>query len=289
MRRKQRDDEASFEGQINQNPHPRTTVSFERTLLVKRTISFNLIPTVGPVIITWDFGFSKKRGRDYTAGAASIYNNKGQLFVIDLIRQRFTPTELTKAVVDFADRYHPTVLAIEKAGGSELLDPSIKAEAEGRNKPWLLSICKAIDWFTPTQTKDAKRARMAAMHPWLVAERLWFVSHLPYLDTLYYEFERCLTAHHHDDIPDVISQQLRYVPQIQIMIDKKEFPIWNREDAAWNLIYGDWEGGQPDPFGRPGFHGSLPETAFQEPPDQGLKAVPSSDELPSMLGGGLIG
>ena len=289
MRSKRRDDEPSFEGQINQNPHPRSSISFDRALLVKHTIPFNMVPTVGPIIITWDFAFSKKKGRDFTTCAVSTYNAKGQLFIIDLVRQRFTATELAKAVVDYADRYHPTILGIEKAGGSEYLDPSIRVEAENRQKPWLLSLIKGIDWFTPDQNKDAKRTRMAAMHPWLMADRLWFVSHLPYLDTLYTEFEHCLVQHHHDDIPDVIAQQLRYVTQVQIMIDKKELPTWNREDAAWNLVYGDWEGGEPDPFGRPGFHGSLPERPFEAPPDTGLKAVPSADGLPNMLGSGLIG
>jgi phage terminase large subunit-like protein len=286
LRRKQKENEAVFEGQINQNPRPRRNITFDKPLLQLHTIPFNKVPATAPAIITWDFAFSQKKKRDYSTCAVSVYNAKSQLYVIDLVRQRFSPTGLAKSVVDQAERYRPAVLAIEDCAGSRLLEPTIMAEAENRKKQWLLDVCRRIEWFVPDQQEDAKRIRMAALHPLLMSDRLWFVSHLPYLDVLYNEFERCLISHHHDDIPDVIAQQVRWLPKIEIMITKRELPAWSREDAAWNLIYEE----HCDAFGRPGFSDAGSHVINPtEQPDTGLKPITPCDGLPPLLGAGLVG
>jgi phage terminase large subunit-like protein len=285
LRKMQLEDEFSFESQINQNPRPKSHVIFDRPLLTRCTVPFSAIPTGGPICVVWDFAFSQQKGRDYSTAAVGIFNDKGQLFIIDLVRQRFSPTGLASKFVDLVQHWHPSIVAVEKASGSDFLEPAIIAEALRRNKQYVLDACKSTDWFKPDQEKDAKKNRIKALHPLMTSDSLFFVAHLPYLEALYQEFERCLVSRrHHDDIPDVIAQMRRYMPRMSVMISKREIPTWSRDDAAWNLIFEE----DCDAFGRPGFGFRAP-SILPVPVDTGIPADTPTPELHSLLGAGIIG
>jgi phage terminase large subunit-like protein len=300
LRQEQSRDEISFEGQYNQNPRPASSTPFPRALLVKSTLSSDKMPFRGPISQTWDFAFSKKKGRDYSTASCAVWNEKGQCFIVDLIRGRFLHNDLAKAVVDFAMKWRPFVIGIEDAGGSKFLEPAIISEAQRTCQPQVISVCSKIDWVTPDNIKDAKKMRMAALHPWLMNDRLKFAEYLPHLDALYSEFERCLHSHHHDDIPDVISRQTKYAPAMQGLIKQDEsLRSGTRADAAWHLLY---EEGMVSPFS--GFlleHN--PETgglnwvtqplpnpiALVGPVDVPPPAQTSAPGLDPILGSGIIG
>jgi phage terminase large subunit-like protein len=292
------ENEETFEGQLNQNPHPASFTLFERNLLVLSTVPFTELPSRGPVSQTWDFAFSKKKGRDYSTASSAIWNDKNQFFIHDLIRRRFTPSDLAKAVVDFALRYRPFVVSIEKAGGSEFLEPAIKAEAQKTMDPYIIALFNRIDWVTAETNKDAKKIRMAALQPWLIDGRMKFAAHIPFLNILYTEFEKCMGASGHDDIPDVISRQLKHAPAMAQAIIKHELQTWSNVEAGWKMIF---EEGFQSPFG--GFlltHN--PETgqlqwiteAIQSPvtelpEDDGTISPSPPDGLDPILGTGITG
>lgn len=276
--------EETFESQLNQNPRPASTVLFDQPLLRRATIEFNQMPFHGPISQIWDFAFSKKKKRDYSTGCAVIWNDKGEMHLHDLVRGRFKHTDLAHAVVDFARKYHPFVIGVEKAAGSDFLEPTIIQFAKETGDEHVIKVCSHIDWITPDNQVEAKKIRMAALHPWLLSGRLKFASYLPYLDTLYSEFERCLTSHHHDDIPDVISYQPRYAPRMQQLIDKKEIQTWSRVDAAWNLMFEE----NVDAFGRIGLGGPSPIPVVQITPEPEIRGE-APEGLESILGAGLFG
>jgi phage terminase large subunit-like protein len=238
-------DEISFEGQYNQNPRPASSTPFPRILLVKSTVPFQEMPFRGPVSQTWDFAFSKKKGRDYSTASCAVWNEKGQCFITDLVRGRYLHNDLARAVVDFAMKWRPFVIGIEDAAGSKFLEPAIIAEAQRTGNPQVIAVCSRIDWVPIDNQKDAKKMRMATLHPWLVNDRLKFAAYLPHIDALYSEFERCLHSHHHDDIPDVISRQTKYAPAMASIIEKNEMITGTRADAAWHLMF---EEGYASPF-----------------------------------------
>lgn len=278
MREKHRD-EISFEGQLNMNPRPKVTTVFDRELLEKHTVGFRMLPLNGPISITWDFAFSKRRGRDYTAGVVGRYNDKGQLFIIDLIFGRFKPAELAYQVAKLANAWNPYIVGIEDAGGSRYLEGSIIFESQKLGMAGL-----KIDWFPVDSTKDAKKTRIAALHPWMMRDMLFFSAHLPHLETLYKQFELCMGSHHHEDIPDAVAHQLRYAPRIQNLIEKNEIATWSREDAAWNLMFEE----NCDAFGRIGMGYTVPITP--EPGESAfIRPETPSPELAPILGSGLNG
>lgn len=248
-------DEKSFEGQRNQNPRPASSVTFDRTLLLRQTRPYTELPRMGPVSQVWDFAFSQKKGRDYSTACSIIWGESktgvSEGFVQEVIRSKFNHVTLAKAIVDFAVKYRPFVIGIEDAAGSKFLEPTIIAEAIKTKDPYIIQLCTRIDWFTPDNQKDAKKVRMASLFPWLVEDRLKFLNTcmMPNLDVLYSEFEKCLTSHHHDDIPDVISQQPKYAPRATQAIMENNEEMMSRSDPMWNMIF--CEG--TDQFGQLGF------------------------------------
>src|SRR5271154_3927364 len=281
---KYHNNEVVFEGQQNQNPRPKSHITFDRPLMMAHTVPYKQQPISGPVAITWDFAFSQKKGRDYSTAAVGVWNDKGQLFIMDLVRARFNHTTLAKAIVDLAEHWRPMIIGIEDAAGSKFLEYEIIDQANKRGRADVAAVCGRIDWFVPEQQKDAKKARMASLYPWLTNDRLYFSAHLPYLEILYSEFEKCLVSHHHDDIPDVISQLIRYAPRMNNLIQKNEILTMSREDAVWNLMFEEGT----DAHGMRGL-GVVSQPITPPLHDEGPTAQSCYLGLPSLLGAGLVG
>jgi hypothetical protein len=81
------------------------------------------------------------------------------------------------------------------------------------------------------------------MYPWIAEGRFKFLNACmspqdPTLESFYSEWEKCLASHHHDDIPDVISQQPRYAPQsTQIIVNRIEDKMTNFDRMGWSEVF----------------------------------------------------
>ena len=288
------DNEETFESQINQNPRAQGSITFDRPLLLRNTVRFEELPYSGPISQTWDFAgpFNKeKRGdRDYCAASNAIWDTKGTCFITEIIRNRYKPSDLAKAVVDLARKYYPFVIGIEDVGGAQFLYPEIKREAQKTGIMQVIDVCNRIDWIPQDNQKGAKKLRMAALHPWFTDGRLKLAHFLlnGQIGVVYDEFERCLHGKGHDDIPDVISRQVRYAPRVGQMAMKgtagvaSNNPLFgmSKDQIAWNILY---EGA--DGFGRIGF-GPQPEPIISPEPDPELTAQPMTTGIINPLGGG---
>jgi len=299
-------DEKSFEGQRNQNPRPRSHITFDKTLLLKCTVPYQQMPQYGAVTQVWDFAFSKKKGRDYSCGCSIMWAEEDEYTVVnderkktgnkitvgyvqEIVRDRFNHITLAQAVVNLAEKYRPFVVGVEDVGGSRFLTEQIRAEALRKKNPQVAQVCSSIDWFAPDNQKDAKKVRMASLYPLFVEGRLkmasWCMDPHP-MDLLYTEFEKCLTSHHHDDIPDVISMQTRYMPRATVAIIENNEAMMTRSDPLWNIIY---ENG--DQFGRAGY--GMPEPVMQFTEDMQFQEEYVEAETPqglnNVLGAGIFG
>lgn len=305
--------EKSFEGQRNQNPRPTSELEFTRALLLQNTVPHTEMPLMGAVTQVWDFAFSKKKGRDFSVGCSIIWTERDETrkeldpatreyvsvktgnkvivgYIQEIVRDRFNHLTLARAVVDLAEKYRPFIVGIENAAGSSLLTEQIKSEAFRRKNQQLLQVCGNIDWFSPDNQKDAKKVRMRSTYPWFVEGRLKFFNACfknkdgqVDLEPMYTEFEKCLTSHHHDDIPDVVAMQLRYAPKANLAIIENNENAMVRNDPFYNMVF---ENG--DQFGRPGY--GMPEPINFDPElyDDYLQAE-APNGLRSILGAGLFG
>jgi hypothetical protein len=246
------------EGQLNQNPRTTSDVEFNRMMMLRATVPFHMLPREGPCCQFWDFAFSKKKGRDYSTGASIIWTEEDELrpdgtktgnkrtvgYVRKIIRDRFNHSTLAQAIVDLAQQEQPFIIGIEDAAGSRFLEPTIISAALRTQDPRVISLCSNIDWVSPDNQVDAKRVRMRSMYPWVAEGRLKFLNACmapkePNLEVFYSEWERCLVAHHHDDIPDVISQMPnRYAPKATQAIVEHKVDMFSRIDRiGWGEIF----------------------------------------------------
>lgn len=180
------------------DPTPTDAQYFTEALLTSHILPVAHMPRAGRTFITWDLGFSQKQYSDYSVGAVGIFNDQGQLFIVDILRGRFSPSEIINAVVGLAKKWRPVKIGIEKAGGSELLDPAL------RNTKLYLP----IDWIK-INTNRTKIERVMALESLLRTNNLYLSAGLPDLDELKREFMR-FPRYKHDDQPDAISMLLNY-------------------------------------------------------------------------------
>jgi predicted phage terminase large subunit-like protein len=281
------EDEVSAESQLNQNPRPPSRIVFSHQLLASHTVPYQVLPLTGAVVNVWDLAFSTKDGRDFSTCAVGIFNEKNQLFIVDIIHDRFTPDNLAKKIVDVAIKTNPYIIGIESASGSKFLAPAIEAESLKRG-----AVGMRIDWFPVNNEKGAKKTRMSALHPLLMNDQLFFANYLTCLPSLYEEFEQCLGKGGHDDIPDVISQIPRYAPHIEQMFLQPPPEKWDSAAIlAWrNKQFSAMMFENADCYGRIGAGGPMPVEVVNDPEfEQGMPSESPYPGEPSILGAGLFG
>jgi hypothetical protein len=245
------------EGQLNQNPQLTSDIEFNRLLMMKAVVPYQQLPRQGPCSQFWDFAFSQKKGRDYTTGASVIWAEEDEIgpegtktenkritgYVRKIVRDRFNHLTLAQAIVRLAQEERPFIIGIEDAAGSRFLEPTILSEAYKTKDSYIIELCSHIDWVPPDNQTDAKRVRIRAMYPWIAEGRFKFLNACmspqdPTLESFYSEWEKCLASHHHDDIPDVISQQPRYAPQsTQIIVNRIEDKMTNFDRMGWSEVF----------------------------------------------------
>ena len=249
--------ERVFEGQLNQNPRTASSIVFDLVTLLRATVPFHMLPRQGPVSQFWDLSFSQKKGTDYCVGSSVMWgeedvldaagqktkNRKTVGYVRKLIRDRFNPFSAAQAIVQLVVEERPFILGIEDAGGSKNLEPAIHAEAQKTQDSYVIAVCTHIDWVTPSNVEGAKKIRMGSLLPWIQEERLKFANFCmqpkyPTLDTLYKEFQSCMSSHHHDDIPDNLGYQPRYAPKAtQAIVENNTEMFFNIDRQGWSELY----------------------------------------------------
>ena len=313
--------EKTFESQRNQNPRAVGLGEMDRLTLVKATVPYTHLPRQGPVSQFWDMAFSQKKGVDYSVGSSvmwgeeDVYDFQGKPidipglngtrvrqkktvgYVRKIMRDRYTPFSLARAIVQLAQEERPFVIGIEKAGGSFLLAPTIEAEAIKTGDPQVIAVCSHIDWITADQQKDAKKIRMGGLFPWIIEGRFKFLNACMQpkyqdLEVLYSEFEKCMYGHH-DDLPDNLGYQVRYAPRAtQAIVENNVNMFSNIDQQGWNQVFNE------DQISRESWYyddnGKLvpfePETSLFEmfrPEPEVSSSTPHG--MPNILGAGVWG
>lgn len=316
-------DEKSFEGQRNQNPRSASQVGFDKAMLLRATVPFNLLPREGPCSQVWDLASSQKKGRDFTVGTSVIWGEEDQFsaegtktgikqtvgYVRRIIRDRMLPHQIVASVIKLAQEEHPFMVSIENAQGATYLKDSLISASLRTRDPYIIALIRGIDWFTPDQQKDAKRLRMGSLHPWITEGRFKFANYcmsgnptpLNKMEIVYNEFEKCMFDHHHDDIPDNLGYQTGKFapPATQAILENNKEMFSNIFDRmGWRELYDeDYQGnGQgliihTDENGNPiVWDPAAPVSAFEDffqPVEESTSHSPTG--MQNILGAGLYG
>ena len=218
LRKEQHTDERSFSSQYLCKPIEESQVIFTLDDLRAHTVPFTQLPKDPKYYIAWDFAYSTKKGRDYSVGAVGALDDQNRLFIVDIIRKRFTPDELAYAVAYAAWQYRPLITGIENSAGSKFLEMDI-----ARHLTALGYEEAPIDWFPVVRKPEAKELRVKELQTMLAQGLLWFSASINCMDALYKEFVQFGGAHHHDDIPDAIAHLRRYLPQGILVTPEEQY------------------------------------------------------------------
>lgn len=269
LRLEQHKDIFSFHSQFLCDPIGANEVIFTLEEMRAHTVPHTQLPQGGKYFVAWDLAYSSKKGRDYTVGAVGLFDEQHRLYIVDIIRARFAPSELAYQIPHAQWKYKPIQTGVEDSTGARWLEPEFQRHAA------LLGVDMPIDWILVNRTKEAKEERIRALQAHLAAGRLWFAASIPVMDDLYKEFVQFPNGHH-DDIPDACAHLLRYMPNSVLRTPDEQFNEVFRtmqDNALKDLIYGSGAYAPKEPEPEP----QEPQPSYPYP------------ELFPDLGGGLNG
>lgn len=187
-----------FNCQYLNNPIPGETQQFTPELIMAHFIPFTQIPKENVrTFAAWDLGFSDKKYADFSVCAVGVFDDKGNIYILDIVRGRYLPHQLVNAIVTTNAKYRPARMGIEKAGGSVLLAPALDIKARE------MKMYLPIEWIKVNPNKT-KIERVSALESLLRQNKLWFVTGMNNKEDMLNEFTR-FPKYSHDDIPDAIA------------------------------------------------------------------------------------
>jgi hypothetical protein len=219
LRRKLLENERSFRNQQLNQPSDSDEdssfkIAFEEAILRAHVYQRTAVPKEGEIFVTWDWSPSSNKQSDLSVGVAHKITKKEALMddgtkevqygvsVLEIIFDKWKPTELARQVVMFNKKWNPKQTLIEKSLGAELLQMEMQRQA------FLLGTSLNVYWKPVSSQPDAKRNRIKGLETLLANDRLWFVAG-PWLDETFYQFVRYTGERKNrgrkDDIPDAIS------------------------------------------------------------------------------------
>jgi phage terminase large subunit-like protein len=183
------------------DPTQMHVVKFPRELLIRRTISANLLPGTGMIVSTVDTAYSTQTWADYTVViTALIYG--GKFYIIDMQRGRYNEYELPQIIAGVALKWKPSRICIEDNHG-RWIGREIYREMDR------LKVRSPLEFLTlgkGDKKTNSKTVKAKPVLRYLGDERLLFSNSCPGLDELYDELEKFGTAAStHDDIVDALA------------------------------------------------------------------------------------
>ena len=227
LRKKFKNVKTFFSQQLNSPTDPSKN-PFTEDMIRNCFVDHSALPKRGDVYIAWDLAISTSKLADYTVGAVALLDERGEWWVMDLIRGRFNYSETPYQIVNAIRKYRPHRTAIEDAMGARNLTEPI--DRHGRE----MRVSTEIDWISLGKgTDDAKYERIVALHPLFMDRRIHFLNTITCLDDLMREFLRVGNKRSKNDIPDALA---RLVAQYSGLAQIRSLPSPEENVREWNEI-----------------------------------------------------
>lgn len=208
-------DKENFPCQYLCQPSAFKIVKFTDPLLRSHVVKSEGLPQSGTfqTVMAWDFAYSNEKGRDFSVGSVFWFciagPQAGRAFVVEMVRGRFSKSELAHQVAKLAARWRPEKIGIENSGGASFLENDIMREVHRLGFP----DCPMPEWFSVDSNKDAKNSRAEGVETLLITDRLYFSSEIAILDDVIKEFVNFKPgSKRKDDAVDSIGHGCRYMP-----------------------------------------------------------------------------
>lgn len=204
-------DEYIFSCNYMLDPQRTVTVRFTEKMIRDRIVLENQLPQPGTyrLFSAWDFADSTGKNSDYSVGVVGMVDVFGRLYIIEIVRGRFSPSELAFRVADLAARHRVERIYIEKSPGSTFLHNDIMRELSRQG----YGECPSPEWFPVDNQKGAKVKRAEMLESLLTHGHIWFSININIMDDVINEFLKFKPdAKRKDDIIDAIAHLTRVMP-----------------------------------------------------------------------------
>jgi phage terminase large subunit-like protein len=236
--------------QLLLNPQAMKTAKFTEPMIRKQIIPFEQFPQAGTYFTAtaWDFAKTDGSGSDRSVGMAGFFTTSGPLagrmYVVDIVRGRFSRSELPYQLANQANRWKPLQhLGIEKSPGADFLTNDIlrALAAVGYHD------APSIDWIPVDNQKGAKNARALTLESLFVMNRIFFSDQIPeeVMKEVIREFVNFKgDSNRKNDSVDACAFLARYISNdIEIPQTEKE-----KISAAWDVLVQKQEHEKMFPF-----------------------------------------
>ena len=150
-----------------------------------------------------DPAISQEERADYTAMVVVGVDAWGKVFVLEVVRNRFSPTELIGELFRLDDEYKPRSIGIEMVAFQKSLQYFIADESKSRHHYLPIKELKAGN------QKDSKASRIMGLEPYYARGDVFHPNHAKNIDILEDELIR-FPYGKHDDVIDALA----YFPQL---------------------------------------------------------------------------
>lgn len=227
-----------FSCQYLLNPQASKIVKFTEQMLRKQIISQDQFPQPGSYFIAqfWDFAKTANADSDRSCGMTAQVTIAGPLagrmFICEVVRGRYSKSELPFQVAGMAGRWRPVEkLGVEKSPGADFLENDILRAFAKVGYP----DAPSIEWVTLDTQKDAKNVRAETSETLMIDNRVFFSDQIPkeIMDEVIQEFVKFKPgSNRKDDSVDTLGHIARYLPK-DITPPQTE---QEKMTAAWDLL-----------------------------------------------------
>jgi predicted phage terminase large subunit-like protein len=172
-------------------------------------------PATAPCIFVVDLATGKRADADHSVIGVARVDNRGRVWVVDLVGGIMSPHTLAMNIVQMTVKYRPLRVLVEKQPGAEFFVDFLRTVARERN------IVVPVDYTSGGKAKNAKYLRVASLESGFRQKRLFLLAGITDFERMAEELEQ-FPRGRHDDRPDVIallcnalSAQVPYTPAVK--------------------------------------------------------------------------
>ncbi len=189
-----------FSAQYMNNPIPEADALFKRSQFQY----FNFFDIRGKEmtkVMTVDPAISEAKTADYTAIVVTGTDVFGNIFVLDIVRKRMSPSEIIDTIFDLQADWHVNQIGIETIAYQKALAYALKDEIQKRRKYLPITEIKSHEM--------SKDQRIKGLQPSYEGKNVWHRDKKELPNIVYLEDELlAFPRSQHDDITDALSMQL---------------------------------------------------------------------------------
>lgn len=197
-----RDDPELFNAQYQNEPLGKDAAQFPMDQLRAHVISRRQIPPDTSMVCSWYLAYDKKKKSDFSTCILGGFDTLGNLYVVDIFRGRFTPSEIIDNLIYCWRKWPVMRVGLEQKKATALLGPALHARQMEQR------IAIPID-FQKESTEEEFQNQVLSLSPLLLQNKLWFVSECSHLQDLFLQFSR-FPKFGLDDIPKAVARLLNY-------------------------------------------------------------------------------